>query len=83
MSLQGRADALADSEVAAFTEFVMPMTYPPNPNQNLDRTMPDAPPDQPSALRGQDFFFNYPLDSTGRTCNSCHNARPPAPAPTT
>ncbi|HEY2956483.1 MAG TPA: beta-propeller fold lactonase family protein [Candidatus Eisenbacteria bacterium] len=73
-SLQGRADVLADSEMAALGEFVMPLTYPPNPNENLDRTLPDAPPGSPSALRGQDFFFNFPLDSTGRTCNSCHTA---------
>ncbi len=74
LSLQGRASALADSEMTAFADFVMPLVYPPNPNQNLDRTMPDAPPGSPSALRGQDFFFNFPLDSTAITCNSCHTA---------
>jgi len=74
VSLQGRVAALADSEMAAFSEFVMPLVYPPNPHQNLDRTMPDAPPGSPSALRGQDFFFNFPLDSAGLTCNSCHAA---------
>jgi YVTN family beta-propeller protein len=74
ISLQGRENALPDSEMTAFSDFVMPLVYPPNPNQNLDRTMPDAPPGSPSALRGQDLFFNLPLDSTGRTCNSCHTA---------
>jgi hypothetical protein len=74
ISLQGRADALADSEMTALNDFVMPLTYPPNPNENLDRTMPDAPAGSPSALRGQEFFLSYPLDSTGRTCSSCHAA---------
>jgi YVTN family beta-propeller protein len=74
VSLQGRATPLADSEMVAFSDFVMPLVYPPNPNENLDRTMPDAPPGVPSALRGQDFFLNSPLDSTGITCGSCHTA---------
>ena len=74
VSLQGRATPLADSEMVAFGDFVNPLVYPPNPNENLDRTMPDAPPGFPSALRGQDFFLNFPLDSTGLTCNSCHTA---------
>ena len=74
VTLQGRAAPLADSEMTAFSDFVMPLTYPPNPNENLDRTLPDAPPGTPSAARGQDFFVNFPLDSTGLTCNSCHTS---------
>ena len=74
VSLQGRASTLPDSEMAALADFVMPLVYPPNPNQNLDRTMPDAPPGVPSALRGEDLFFNFQLDTVGTTCNSCHAA---------
>jgi YVTN family beta-propeller protein len=74
LSLQGREAPLADSEMTAFSAFVMPMVYPPNPNENLDRTMPDAPPGQPSALRGQDFFMNAIVDGSGHTCTSCHTA---------
>lgn len=73
VGLLGRQTALPDSEMAAFTDFVMPLAYPPNPNQRLDRTMPDAPPGQPSAARGQTFFFNTPVDG-GQPCNVCHTA---------
>jgi YVTN family beta-propeller protein len=79
VSLQGRATTLPDTEMTAFSDFVLPLVYPPNPHENLDRTMPDAPSGFPSALRGQDFFMNFPLDSTGMTCNSCHAAASFAP----
>jgi len=73
VSLMGRAAPLADSEMTAMAEFAMPLTYPPNPHENLDRTMPDAPPGQGSAHRGQNFFFNTPVDGSN-TCSSCHTA---------
>ena len=71
VSLLGRATQLPDSEMAAFSDFVMALVYPPNPNQFLDRTVPDAPTGQPSALRGQTFFFNTAVDGP-LTCNGCH-----------
>jgi DNA-binding beta-propeller fold protein YncE len=74
VTLNGREAPLADSEMVAFSDFVMPLVYPPNPNENLDRTMPDAPPGSASALRGQDFFLNHDLDGSGTTCASCHTA---------
>jgi len=73
VTLMGRAAPLADSEMTAFNDFVMPLSYPPNPAEHLDRTMPDAPPGQPSALRGQDFFMNQPVDGPLK-CNDCHSA---------
>ena len=73
VSLLGRSSPLPDSEMAAFDDFVLPLAYPPNPNQFLDRTVRDAPAGQPSALRGQTFFFNTPVDGT-LTCNQCHAA---------
>jgi YVTN family beta-propeller protein len=71
VSLMGRAAQLPDSEMSAFADFVLPLVYPPNPNENLDRTMPDAPADQPSALRGQTFFMNTAVDGPLR-CVDCH-----------
>lgn len=71
-SLLGRAAPLPDSERVAFTDFVMPLVYPPNPRQNLDRTMPDAPSGQPSARRGQTFFSTVPVDAVLR-CSDCHS----------
>src|SRR5262249_13422351 len=57
--------------MAAFTAFVMPLVYPPNPNQFLDRTYPDAVIGQPSAARGQAFFLNTPVDGSLK-CVDCH-----------
>ena len=73
VGLLGRATPLPDSEMVAFGDFVLPLRYPPNPHQLLDRSMPDAPVGQPSALRGQAFYFNTPVDAILR-CNDCHAA---------
>ena len=71
VSLMGRSAVLPDSEMTAFGDFVLPLVYPPNPYQFLDRTYPDAPVGQPSALRGQTFFLNTQVDATLR-CVDCH-----------
>jgi len=70
-SLLGRATPIPDSEMAAMSQFVLPLVYPPNPNQNLDRTFRDAPPGSPSAERGRVFFANTAVDG-GRPCAFCH-----------
>ena len=69
----GRPAALADSQMTAFADFAMPMVLPPNPHEHLDRTMPDAPPGEGSALRGQAFFTSTVVDS-GMMCADCHTA---------
>jgi hypothetical protein len=69
VALMGRSSQLPDSEMAAFTAFVMPLVYPPNPNQRLDRGMPNA-----GAARGQTFFDNTAVDGSLK-CVDCH-ARP-------
>ncbi len=73
VTLLGRAAPLPDSEMTAFGDFVMPLALAPNPAQYLDRTMPDAPSTDPSALRGETFFFNTPVDGILK-CNDCHTA---------
>lgn len=69
--LMGRSAALPDSEMSAFNDFVMPLAYPPNPHQFLDRTLPDAPLGQASAQRGEFFFLNVSVDRP-RQCEDCH-----------
>ncbi|HTM58535.1 MAG TPA: FlgD immunoglobulin-like domain containing protein [Candidatus Udaeobacter sp.] len=71
VSLMGRTDALPDSEMSAFSDFVMAMVNPPNPNEYLDRSQPDAPPGSPSSMRGQNDFINTAIDGPLR-CNDCH-----------
>ena len=73
VDLMGRSAPLPDSQMAAFDAFVLPLSYPPNPNQFLDRTYRDAPPGQPSAKRGNDFYFGTVVDGP-LTCNGCHAA---------
>ena len=72
-SLMGRSSALADSEMAAFGDFVLPLVYPPNPYRQLDNTLPDAPVGQPSALRGQAIFMNTVVEADGKRCVDCHS----------
>jgi YVTN family beta-propeller protein len=69
--LLGSPRQLTTSEMAAFNEFVRTLTYPPNPNENLDRTFPD-PAAGPNARRGSDLFRTQLL--TGFQCNLCHRA---------
>ncbi len=72
-SLMGRASALADSQMAAFGDFVLPLVYPPNPNRYLDNTLPDAPVGQPSAQRGEAIFLNTVVTGDGKRCADCHS----------
>ena len=73
VSLLGRTSQLPDSEMVAFNDFVLPLVYPPNPNQFLDRSFRDAPAGVPSAKRGRSFYFNAGV-CAGATCNDCHTA---------
>jgi hypothetical protein len=74
LSLMGATTMLADSQMTAFGDFAAALVHPPNPNQNIDRTYPTAPPGQPSAERGRQFFFNTVVGPGGETCESCHTA---------
>ena len=78
VSLMGRAAQLPDSQMIAISTFANALVYPPNPNEALDRTFPDAPIGQPSAARGQTFFMNTPVQGTLR-CVDCHAAANFAP----
>ncbi len=70
--LLGLASPIPDSEMVAMSQFVLPLVYPPNPHQRLDRSFPDAPAGQPSAERGRVFYSNTPVDG-GQTCAFCHS----------
>ena len=68
-SLLGR-DVLPDSEMTALSDFLMPLVYPPNPNQFLNDSLRGAPPGTASARRGREFFMNANVD--GGKCVDCH-----------
>ena len=70
MSLLGGTRQLTTDEMAAFTAFTQTLVYPPNPLENLDRTV------SPSAEHGRQLFNNVPLDAAALPCNVCHTANP-------
>lgn len=74
-SLLGGPRQLAPDEMADFSAFILSLTYPPNPNQNLDRSLPN-PATGPSAARGAGLFNTIPFDAGAFTCNQCHTATP-------
>jgi hypothetical protein len=71
-TLLGRAAPLTDAEMQAFTDFILQVSYPPNPIRNLDNSL------TPEQQAGRAFFFNHtadgrelPADSV-HNCNGCH-----------
>ncbi|HEY0407331.1 MAG TPA: hypothetical protein VGC89_16480, partial [Pyrinomonadaceae bacterium] len=75
VSLLGGPRQLTPQEMAAFDAFVRTLAYPPNPLQNLDRTLPN-PTSGPSAARGAQLFNNARLDGNILSCNQCHSTFP-------
>ena len=64
--LLGRGGALTDAQMQAFTDFILQVTYPPNPIRALDNSLTE------DERIGRNFFLNSdPSDSTF-TCNGCH-----------
>jgi DNA-binding beta-propeller fold protein YncE len=70
--LLGRSGPLTDDQMQSFTDFILQVTYPPNPVRNLDNSL------TPDQLAGRNFFFNrtpegkeIPSD-TFHNCNGCH-----------
>jgi DNA-binding beta-propeller fold protein YncE len=85
--LLGRHTTLSPAEMAAFTDFVLRITYPPNPNRRIDGLLTS---DQEAGRR----LFNTvncgipsapEFNGAVLTCNSCHvlnpNANPGTAAP--
>src|SRR5262249_54474061 len=68
-TLLGRADPLTDAEMQAFTDFILQVTYPPNPIRNLDNA------DTPDQAAGRAQFF-VPDTQFAQSCNDCHRLDP-------
>lgn len=70
--LLGRASELSSDEMQAFTDFVLQLSYPPNPIRNLDNSL------TAQQERGRAFYFNQDTDGTPIpsdsvfNCNGCH-----------
>jgi DNA-binding beta-propeller fold protein YncE len=76
VGLIGRDAPIADADMDAFTNFILQVSYPPNPLRNLDDS------DTPAQARARDFFNN--ASSTilppATRCNDCHKLDPSANA---
>jgi DNA-binding beta-propeller fold protein YncE len=74
-SLNGRSELLSDNDMHKFTDFMLEVTYPPNPIRNLDNSL------TLQQQAGRDFFCG-PSDNsvcnggnksdTFLACNGCH-----------
>jgi DNA-binding beta-propeller fold protein YncE len=72
-SLMGGAQ-LSDVDMAAFQDFIRTVRFLPNPNQNLDRTLPaSVAGGDPNAGRSLFLYSEFRL---GFPCNDCHLASP-------
>ncbi len=66
-NLLGRDVSIDDSDMEAFTTFILQVTYPPNPIRMLSNRL------TPNQEVGRAFFMNNVSDFTNRgTCASCH-----------
>jgi YVTN family beta-propeller protein len=63
--LLGRAAQLTTGEMQQFTDFILQVTYPPNPIRNLDNSLTGA------QQAGHDLYFGRVTD-TFFNCNGCH-----------
>ena len=63
--LLGRHAEIADADMQAFTEFILQVTYPPNPIRALDQSL------TPEQQTGKDFFFG-PISDVIEPCVGCH-----------
>ncbi|HZV34547.1 MAG TPA: beta-propeller fold lactonase family protein [Verrucomicrobiae bacterium] len=61
---------LSTNDINAYLDFINTIVFEPNPNQNLDRTLPTTFAEaNPSAGRNAFINTNY---NAGLQCNSCH-----------
>jgi len=63
--LLGRSEFIPDADMEAFTDFILQVTYPPNPIRALDNSL------NADQQKGRDLFFSRVADGT-RECNGCH-----------
>jgi DNA-binding beta-propeller fold protein YncE len=74
--LLGRANELTADQMQAFTDFMLQVTYPPNPIRNLDNSL------TAQQAQGRAFYFNTLPDGTElpsdtfHNCNGCHTLNP-------
>ncbi|WP_129346742.1 hypothetical protein [Sorangium cellulosum] len=69
--LMGRSGPIPDEDMEAFTDFMLQVTYPPNPIRALDNSL------TPDQQAGKDFFNGDVVNSIA-SCGGCHVVDPDA-----
>jgi DNA-binding beta-propeller fold protein YncE/mono/diheme cytochrome c family protein len=70
--LIGRDEGELDpSDMQAFADFALALTYPPNPIRPLDNSLSSPAPPEPSAAAGE-ALYNGQITDTVANCNGCH-----------
>jgi hypothetical protein len=67
--LLGRSAQLTAPEMQAYTDFILKVTYPPNPIRALDNSLT-------SDENAGKTFFNGPVSDSLQDCNGCHRLDP-------
>ncbi|KYF74879.1 hypothetical protein BE17_34175, partial [Sorangium cellulosum] len=70
-NLLGRSEPIPAQDMEAFTDFMLQVTYPPNPIRNLDNSL------TPDQQAGKDFF-NGDIVNSIASCGGCHVVDPDA-----
>jgi DNA-binding beta-propeller fold protein YncE len=65
VGLIGRSEQLTGDEMQSFTNFILQVMYPPNPNRALDNSL------TPGQQSAENIYFNREID-TLETCDGCH-----------
>jgi hypothetical protein len=78
-NLLGRNAEIPEADLAAFADFILKVTYPPNPIRNLDSSL------TPDQQAGRDFFVDPHIVDFTNACVDCHvldrNGNPGTDAP--
>ncbi len=68
--LLGRSGPISDAQMQSFTDFILQVTYPPNPIRALDNSL------TPDQQAGYELFTGTREFDGARTCNGCHTLDP-------
>jgi len=67
---------ISNSDMAVFTSYINSVLFLPNPNQNLDRTLPNSIAGGDPNAGLTDYLTVHGTGSDRQTCNDCHTADP-------
>jgi YVTN family beta-propeller protein len=72
VNLLGTPGPISDADMTAFADFILQVTYPPNPIRNLDNSL------TLEQAFGRDIFFNRTIEVGAISCQHCHRLDPEA-----